>query len=341
MSKVPTRSGRRFLREVSADGYSLGEELERRRTRPRVRRATSAERGLQLPLSPDKSASRAWWALSPADDEFLTQSLEVHFRELPPAEANATHGHQNEALFYWLEGTGYDVHDGERFDWAAGDAVFVPVDTVHQHVNASDEERAVAVVIKAKSAWMYLGLLGQGPAEAWSEDKGKGFGDRADWSQMWTPGRAAGKTVVRTGDVPWTMTDHALERDITSSAQTDHRNSSVDLAALRIPAGSWSSKHLHMADEVLFVLSGHGHVRQWDTRPEIADRYYARVRKGHSDWDFGPGDLVYVPPSTAHQIFAGEGEPVELLSAKNRLFAALGYAGVLTLEPSVDMRAGS
>jgi mannose-6-phosphate isomerase-like protein (cupin superfamily) len=341
MPKVPTRSGRVFLREVSADGYSLAEERERRLARPRSRRATTAETGLQLPLSPDHSASKAWWVLSPADDEFLTQSLEVHFRELPPGEANTTHGHQNEALFYWLEGTGYDEHDGERFAWTAGDAVFVPVDTVHAHVNSSQQERAVAVVIKAKSAWMYLGLLSQGPVEPWSQEKAKGYGDRLDWAQMWTPGLAGGKTVIRCAELPWQVTEHALERDITSSNQTDHRNSSVDLAALRIPAGGWSSKHLHTADEVLFVLSGHGHVRQWDTRHEIADRYYARVSEEHTDWDFGPGDLVHVPTSTAHQIFADGGGQVELLSAKNRLFAALGYRGVLTLEPSSDMTAGS
>lgn len=341
MPKIPTRSGRVFLREVSADGYSLAEERERRLARPRSRRATTAETGLQLPLSPDDSASKAWWVLSPADDEFLTQSLEVHFRELPPGQANATHGHQNEAVFYWLEGTGWDEHDGERFGWTAGDAVFVPVDTVHQHVNGSREKRAVALVIKAKSAWMYLGLLSQGPVEPWSEERGKGFSDRVDWAQMWTPGLAAGKTVVRTADLPWRVTEHARERDITSRNHTDHRNSSVDLAALRIPAWGWSSKHLHMADEVLFVLSGHGHVRQWDTRHEIADKYYVRVSEEHSDWDFGPGDLIYVPTSTAHQIVAGAGEQVELLSARNRLFGVLGYGGVLTLESSSDMAAGS
>lgn len=341
MPQMKDKSGRVYLREVSSETYSLSTEREKRLARPRVRRSTNAETGLHLPLSPDDSTSEAWWALSPADDKFLTQSLEVHFRELPPGEANTTHGHQNEALFYWLEGNGHDDHDGERFPWSGGDVVFVPVDTVHRHVNDSSTERAVAVVVKAKSLWMYLGLFAQGPVAPWGDDEAIGFGPRVDWPRLWTTGLAEGATVVHAGLQPWSVTEAGLVRDITSRAHSDHRNSSVDLYAQRIAGGGRSSRHLHMADEVMYILSGSGFVRQWEVRAEIADRYYARIAEDYSDWTFGPGDLVYVPPSTAHQIVATQGSEVELLCAHNRAFSYLGYDGTLTLEQASEVKSAS
>lgn len=334
MASGTHRDGRIYVREVSSKSYSLVAEQQRRQQRGRVRHALSADAGLHLPLSPGQSASEAWWALSPADEEFLTQSLEVHFRELPPGQANSTHGHQNEALFYWLEGSGHDDHDGERFEWRAGDVVFVPVDTVHRHVNDSTTERALALVIKAKALWMHLGLFAQGPVEPWAAEAGHEFGPRVDWSAMWTRGLADGETVVHAGALPWVQTDRGLVCDVTSSQSGNHRNSSVDLYVQRVPGSGWSSRHLHMADEVLFVLSGHGTIRQWEVRPEIADRYYARVGERATEWRFGPGDLVYVPPTTAHQIVADDGDDVEILCAHSRAFAALGYGGVVTLEPA-------
>jgi hypothetical protein len=40
--------------------------------------------------------------------------------------------------------------------------------------------------MKAKCAWMYLGLLQQGKSGPIA-DEGK-FGPREDWSEIWTPG---------------------------------------------------------------------------------------------------------------------------------------------------------
>src|SRR5207237_37801 len=66
--------------------------------------------------SGDSEESHSWWILGPGDEPFLTQSLQVHFVELFPGGSNHGHGHQNEACFYILEGTGYELHDGNRYD---------------------------------------------------------------------------------------------------------------------------------------------------------------------------------------------------------------------------------
>src|SRR5487761_672115 len=63
----------------------------------------------------------------------------------------------------------------------------------HRHFNPYDEQ-ATALVIKAKSMWMYLGLIQQGRSgPVPDEDR---FGPREDWSQIWTPGVESRKKVV-------------------------------------------------------------------------------------------------------------------------------------------------
>src|SRR3712207_9030399 len=61
--------------------------------------------------SGDSEKSRTWWRIGPGDEEFLTQTLQVHFVELPGESSNHGHGHQNEAAFYILEGRGYEIQD--------------------------------------------------------------------------------------------------------------------------------------------------------------------------------------------------------------------------------------
>ena len=47
----------------------------------------------------------------------------------------------NEAAFYILDGEGYEIHDGIRYDWKAGDVAIVHNNCVHQHFNASRPSR--------------------------------------------------------------------------------------------------------------------------------------------------------------------------------------------------------
>jgi mannose-6-phosphate isomerase-like protein (cupin superfamily) len=58
--------------------------------------------------------------------------------EEAPHSGSHKHTH-TEAMLYVLEGRGYSIVDGERFDWEAGDAVHVPPRmTAHEHFNDSD-----------------------------------------------------------------------------------------------------------------------------------------------------------------------------------------------------------
>ena len=172
------KEGRVFLRGMSSEQYGLKEFRDAQLAAPRVRNDEIVVDDAKVGHSGDSKDSRTWWRIGPGDEPFLTQNIQVHFVEIPPGKSNHGHGHQNEAIFYILKGKGYEIHDDKRYDWEAGDLVVVHTDSVHRHFNDGDET-AKALVMKAKSTWMYFGLIQQGrsgPVE--EEDR---FGPREEW----------------------------------------------------------------------------------------------------------------------------------------------------------------
>jgi quercetin dioxygenase-like cupin family protein len=274
----------------------------------------------------------------PGDEPFLTQNLQVHFVELPPGKSNNGHGHQNEAIFYVLEGRGYEIHDDVRYDWEAGDAVIVHTDSVHRHFNASDDERAVCLVVKAKSTWLFLGLIQQG--RSGPVDDEERFGPRVDWSQLWTPAAKDLKKVVKKADRGWKLTRDGRIKTILFSGD-DARAWSIDLYEQEIPPGSRSAKHWHMADEVVYVLTGSGHSLHWEVEAEIAEKYYARIAKEPTRHDFEAGDVLHMPQNVVHQHFSSGDGPLRFLSVQNRLIKRLGYDNVVHLEDAPEFGAES
>jgi quercetin dioxygenase-like cupin family protein len=325
------KKGRVFVRGMTSETYGLGAFRRKQLAVGRVRDDTVVVDDAQVAHSGDSADSRTWWRVGPGDEEFLTQTLQVHFVELPPHSSNHGHGHQNEAAFYILEGAGYEIHDDQRYDWATDDLVLVHTDSVHRHFNPYDE-KAVALVLKAKCTWMFMGLIQQGrsgPIEREEE-----FGPREDWSAIWTPGVLDRKKVVKPADTTWEDTPLGRVRVLSSPQTDDVRVFSVDVFELEIPAGGSSGKHWKMADEVLYVLDGEGYSLHWEVEAEIAEKYYARVAKEPTRHEFKKGDTVYVPQNTVAQHFAADGTPARLLSAQNRVFKHLGYDTVHYLEPA-------
>ncbi|MGH2451421.1 MAG: cupin domain-containing protein [Candidatus Limnocylindria bacterium] len=326
------REGRVFLRGITAEHYGLDEHRRRQLSAPRVRRAGTVTDDGSVGHSADSEASRTWWVLGPGDEPFLTQSLQVHFVELFPGGSNRGHGHQNEAIFYILEGRGYEIHDEKRYDWEKGDLVVVHNDSVHQHFNADPDRRALAMVVKAKAASMYLGLVQQGRG---GPQDGAGYGPPEDWARLWTPGVEERKKVLKPTDGAWKDTPDGRIRDMSSRKRTDFRTHTVDVYQQEIPPGGRSGKHWHMADEALYVLSGRGHSLHWDVAADIGTRYRARVAKEPTRWDFAAGDLVYMPQNTVHQHHNDDpSEPLLVMSVQNRLFKLIGYDATVVLEPA-------
>jgi quercetin dioxygenase-like cupin family protein len=327
------KQGRVFLRGMSSEQYGLKEFRREQLAAPRVRSDEFVADDAQVGHSGDSKDSRTWWRIGPGDDPFLTQNVQIHFVEIPPGKSNHGHGHQNEAVFYILQGSGYEIHDDKRYPWSKDDLVVVHTDSVHRHFNDGDET-AKALVMKAKSTWMYFGLIQQGRSgEVEDEDR---FGPREEWGQIWTDGVEQKTKVVKPVDTVWETTRDGRVRILCSKDTPDVRVFSVDAYEQEIPPGSRSAKHWHIADEVAYVISGSGESLQWEVEAEIAERYYARVAKEPTRWTFSADDTVYVPQNHQHQYVNAGDEPLRLLIVQNRLIKYLGYDKVVYLEDAPE-----
>lgn len=87
-------------------------------------------------------------------------SVDLFIQEIPAGSRSGRHRHTAEEFIYVLEGRGYDLHwdadvdltpqgyvwrwaeEPARYDWEAGDVLYVPVKTIHQHFNAEPGRRA-------------------------------------------------------------------------------------------------------------------------------------------------------------------------------------------------------
>src|SRR5665213_1797111 len=120
-----------FVRGMTSEDYGLKEFRQHQLEVERVRKydgedhdslttrgsgVSSGEEGLEITLRHH---------IDPADDPFLTQTINVYFQDFPANTKAGEHGHQNEAAFYIIDGSGYEIHDGQRYDWSAGDVVVV------------------------------------------------------------------------------------------------------------------------------------------------------------------------------------------------------------------------
>ena len=168
-----SRKDRVFVRDIKGS-YDLATELERLRSMPRVRKA----KDIKFVDGP-QTYSRHY--VEPKDG--ITQTFHLHLEEYGPGGRSQKHGHVNEAAFYILDGEGYEIHDGQRYDWKAGDVAIVHNNCVHQHFNSSDTKPARALVIKTKPMFMFMNMLFQKqviPRPAVAAPGGENFEVRED-----------------------------------------------------------------------------------------------------------------------------------------------------------------
>jgi mannose-6-phosphate isomerase-like protein (cupin superfamily) len=107
----------------------------------------------------------------------IAQSIETHFHAFAPKGYNKKHGHMNSAVFYVLRGFGHDIHDGERYDYEAGDCLIVENGCVHQHFNDSETEEMLCLIMKAKPLFLFMHLIFQKVVEYPPKDPVPGHED--------------------------------------------------------------------------------------------------------------------------------------------------------------------
>ncbi|HEY5066092.1 MAG TPA: hypothetical protein VIJ04_14850 [Xanthobacteraceae bacterium] len=87
------------------------------------------------------------------------ETVDAYMQVIPPGSRSGKHRHLAEECLYVVEGYGYDLHQDcdveitdtyawkpqdeiKRFEWEAGDVIYVPPCTIHQHFNGDPERPA-------------------------------------------------------------------------------------------------------------------------------------------------------------------------------------------------------
>jgi quercetin dioxygenase-like cupin family protein len=102
------------------------------------------------------------------------ESVNAYMQIIPPGSRSGKHRHLAEECVYVLEGRGYDLHQDcdveitdtyhwkaqdevKRYEWEAGDVIYIPPNTIHQHFNA-DPDRPVRLISAINRIYEKFGL---------------------------------------------------------------------------------------------------------------------------------------------------------------------------------------
>ena len=102
------------------------------------------------------------------------ETVDAYMQIIPPGSRSGKHRHLAEECLYVVEGRGYDLHQDcdveitdtyhwkaqdevKRYEWEAGDVIYIPPNTIHQHFNA-DPERPVRLISAINRIYQKFGL---------------------------------------------------------------------------------------------------------------------------------------------------------------------------------------
>jgi quercetin dioxygenase-like cupin family protein len=102
------------------------------------------------------------------------ETVDAYMQIIPPGSRSGKHRHLAEECLYVVEGRGYDLHQDcdveitdnyhwipqeevKRFEWEAGDVIYIPPNTIHQHFNA-DEKRPARLISAINRIFKNSGL---------------------------------------------------------------------------------------------------------------------------------------------------------------------------------------
>ncbi len=103
------------------------------------------------------------------------ETVDAYMQIIPPGSRSGRHRQLAEQAFYVVEGRGYDIHVDcdldivndvytwkpqareQRFEWEAGDTVYIPPNTISQHFNA-DSNGVARIVMITNRIYKHSGL---------------------------------------------------------------------------------------------------------------------------------------------------------------------------------------
>ena len=102
------------------------------------------------------------------------ETVDAYMQIIPAGSRSGKHRHLAEECLYVLEGQGYDLHQDcdveitdtyhwkpqaevKKYEWEAGDVIYIPPNTIHQHFNA-DPKNPARIISATNRIFKQIGL---------------------------------------------------------------------------------------------------------------------------------------------------------------------------------------
>jgi mannose-6-phosphate isomerase-like protein (cupin superfamily) len=204
--------------------------------------------------------------------DFASQVVAWGLTEMSPGGAGPMHRQLCESTMFVLEGEGYTVVNGRRFDWKKGDVLFVPLFAWHQHVNTGQSAARYARMSTAP-IYKFLGLGAEenlSPPTSWN---------RAD-EESGPLGKVLLKYEEGLGRENWEKSRDGQ----TVTFDFHYRIPTTRRVPSRIMPNESGGMHRHASEAQIFIYQGKG---------------FSTLNEKRVEWE--AGDVVRVPLFAWHQ----------------------------------------
>jgi gentisate 1,2-dioxygenase len=100
------------------------------------------------------------WYIHPAFTDVVCRHILFWTQDIPPGSRSGQQKHQGGRIHYIVEGKGYSLLNGVRYDWEEEDLLIVPIErggTIIQHFNA-DPDRPAKMAVAEPNWYDILGV---------------------------------------------------------------------------------------------------------------------------------------------------------------------------------------
>lgn len=250
------------------------------------RRAPHVARDRDIPWARTRQDARVKLMIS-NEVGFATMGGNVLKAEIPVGWHTGKHVHGEESM-HILQGRGFSIVDGQRFDWHKGSTIQIPYRAVHQHFNTGDEPAlSISGMCFSLERFLRIARLEQ-LADCGPNDPAALAAFPPQASQYYENGPRA---VIHLEDAP--ADDEFPGHNATEGSRNQHhyikylvapengfRATSVAVTHLwEEPAGTHSGRHKHL-EAVVYAYEGRG-----------------RSDLNGVDEPWEAGDVLHVPPA--------------------------------------------
>lgn len=139
--------------------------------------------------------------------------------------------------------------------------------------------------------------------------------------------------VVKWDQMPMERSADGLIKHIINE-RMDTKECCIDIYMQFIAAGKATGTSRHLSEEIAFVIEGTGHDLHYDVQFECKETFEWTWDTTPKQYDWGPGDFIYVPPYVAHKRINTSDIEARVIVCNSRIMKAIGLDWFDQLEPA-------